>query len=102
MPYSQKLQMAIGGKWAISWKIAAYVLPFLLIIIPIAEGAVFTWWAFWRWTLVSFISLIPVVIIFFIADITLFKNREKNLDLVYDEFERDIVLIGATSVEDRL
>jgi signal transduction histidine kinase len=78
MPYSQKLQMAIGGKWAISWKIAAYVLPFLLIIIPIAEGAVFTWWAFWRWTLVSFISLIPVVIIFFIADITLFKNREKN------------------------
>ena len=70
--------MAIGGKWAISWKIAAYVLPFLLIIIPIAEGAVFTWWAFWRWTLVSFISLIPVVIIFFIADITLFKNREKN------------------------
>jgi hypothetical protein len=30
------------------------------------------------------------------------KNREKNLDLVYDEFERDIVLIGATSVEDRL
>ncbi len=78
MPYSQKLQMAIGGKWAISWKIAAYVLPFLLVIIPIAEGAVFTWWAFWRWTLVSFISLIPVVIIFFIADITLFKDREKN------------------------
>jgi len=78
MPYSQKLQTAIGGKWAISWKIAAYVLPFLLVIIPIAEGAVFTWWAFWRWTLVSFISLIPVVIIFFIADITLFKNREKN------------------------
>ena len=78
MPYSQKLQMAIGGKWAISWKIAAYVLPFLLVIIPIAEGAVFTWWAFWRWTLVSFISLIPVVIIFFFADITLFKDREKN------------------------
>ena len=70
--------MAIGGKWAISWKIAAYVLPFLLVIIPIAEGAVFTWWAFWRWTLVSFISLIPVVIIFFIADITIFKDREKN------------------------
>lgn len=70
--------MAIGGKWAISWKIAAYVLPFLLIIIPLTEGAIFTWWAFWRWTLVSFISLIPVVIIFFFADITLFKNREKN------------------------
>jgi signal transduction histidine kinase len=78
MPYSQKLQMAIGGKWAISWKVAAYTLPFLLVIIPIAEGAVFTWWAFWRWTLVSFLSLIPVVMIYFFADITLFKNREKN------------------------
>jgi signal transduction histidine kinase len=78
MPYSQKLQMAIGGKWAISWKAAAYALPFLLVIIPIAEGAVFTWWAFWRWTLVSFFSLIPVVIIFFIADVTFFKDREKK------------------------
>jgi len=78
MPYSQKLQMAIGGKWAISWKIAAYVLPFLLVIIPIVEVAVFTWWAFWRWTLVSFFSLIPVVVVFFIADITIFKDREKN------------------------
>ena len=78
MPYSQKLHIAIGGKWAISWKIATYVLPFLLVIIPIAEGAVFSWWAFWRWTLVSFFSLIPVVIVFFIADITVFKDREKN------------------------
>jgi hypothetical protein len=78
VPYSQKLQIAIGGKWAISWHAAAYALPFLLVIIPVAEGAVFTWWAFWRWTLVSFISLIPVVIIFFFADITFFKDREKN------------------------
>ena len=78
MPYSQKLQIAIGGKWAISWKVAAYALPFLLVIIPIAEGAVFTWWAFWRWTFVSFLSLVPVVIIYFFADITLFKDCEKN------------------------
>lgn len=78
MPYSQKLQIAIGGKWAISWHSAYYVLPFLLIIIPIAEGAIFTWWAFWRWMLVSFVSLIPVLIIFFFADITVFKNREKK------------------------
>ena len=78
MPYSQKLQMSIGGKWAISWQVAMYVLPFLLVIIPISEGAIFTWWAFWRWTLVSFISLIPVVVIFFFADITIFKDRHKN------------------------
>ena len=78
MPYSQKLGIAIGGKWAISWHATPYVLPFLLVIIPISEGAMFTWWAFWRWTLVSFISLIPVLIIFLFADITIFKNREKK------------------------
>ena len=70
--------MSIGGKWAISWQAAAYVLPFLLVVVPIAEGAIFTWWAFWRWTLVSFISLIPVVVIYFFADITIFKNRHKQ------------------------
>lgn len=30
------------------------------------------------------------------------KNRESNLEIVYDQFERDLILIGATSVEDRL
>lgn len=29
-------------------------------------------------------------------------NREELLDKVYDRFERDIVLIGGTAVEDRL
>ena len=30
------------------------------------------------------------------------ENRETKLDKVYSDFERDIVLIGATAVEDRL
>jgi len=30
------------------------------------------------------------------------NNREELLDRVYDEFERNIVLIGGTAVEDRL
>lgn len=30
------------------------------------------------------------------------KNREALLDKVYDDFERNIVLMGATAVEDRL
>lgn len=30
------------------------------------------------------------------------NNREENLDKVYDKFERNIVLIGGTAVEDRL
>lgn len=30
------------------------------------------------------------------------NNREANLEKVYDQFERNIVLIGGTAVEDRL
>lgn len=30
------------------------------------------------------------------------NNRDDLLDKVYDQFERNIVLIGATAVEDRL
>ena len=29
-------------------------------------------------------------------------NREKNLAKIYDKFERGLVLLGATAVEDRL
>jgi hypothetical protein len=30
------------------------------------------------------------------------KNREANLDAVYDAMERNIILIGASGVEDKL
>ena len=75
---NKKISLNIGGKWAISWKIAFYALPFLLVIVPISEGAVTSWWAFWRWTFVSFISLIPLVAVFLIADVTVFRNRQQN------------------------
>ena len=75
---NKKISLNIGGKWAISWKIAFYALPFLLVIVPISEGAVTSWWAFWRWTLVSFISLIPLVAVFLIADVTVFRDRQQN------------------------
>ena len=71
---NKKISLNIGGKWAISWKIASYSLPFLLIIVPIAEGAITSWWAFWRWTFVSSLSLIPVVTGYLIADVTVFKD----------------------------
>jgi hypothetical protein len=29
-------------------------------------------------------------------------NREKSLAAIYDKFERGLVLLGATAVEDRL
>ena len=75
---NKKISLNIGGKWAISWKIAFYIIPFLLIIVPVGEGSLTSWWAFWRWTFVSFLSLIPLVTVFLIADVTVFKDREQN------------------------
>lgn len=74
----KKVSLNVGGKWAISWKVAFYFLPFLIFIVPIAEGAITSWWAFWRWSFVSILSLIPLLVIFLFADITIFKNRERN------------------------
>lgn len=74
----KKVSLNVGGKWAISWKVAFYFLPFLIFIVPLAEGAITSWWAFWRWSFVSMLSLIPLFIIFLLADITVFKDRERN------------------------
>lgn len=75
MPFSQKIDLNIGGKWALSWRNAFYSLPLLILIVPVIETGLTSWWAFWRWTLVSILSLIPLIIIYLIADITLFKDR---------------------------
>lgn len=75
---NKKISLNIGGKWAISWKIAFYFLPFLVFIVPISEGAFTSWWAFWRWSFVSVLSLIPLLVIFLFADVTVFKDRERN------------------------
>jgi two-component sensor histidine kinase len=75
---NKKISLNIGGKWAISWKITFYFLPFLVFIVPIAEGAFTSWWAFWRWSFVSVLSLIPLLVIFLFADVTVFKDRERN------------------------
>ena len=75
---NKKISLNIGGKWAISWKITFYFLPFLVFIVPVAEGAFTSWWAFWRWSFVSVLSLIPLLVIFLFADVTVFKDRERN------------------------
>lgn len=74
----KKVSLNVGGKWAISWKVAFYFLPFLIFIVPISEGAITSWWAFWRWSFVSILSLLPLFLIFLLADITVFRDRERN------------------------
>jgi signal transduction histidine kinase len=78
MSLTQKVNLTIGGKWALSWKVSAIALPLLILIVPLTEGAFFSWWAFWRWTLVSIVTLIPLAIIYLIADVTVFKDRARN------------------------
>ena len=78
MQFTQKVDLNIGGKWAISWRNSFYSLPLLILIVPLLEGAFTSWWAFWRWTLVSILSLIPLAIIYLIADITFFKDRARK------------------------
>lgn len=78
MPFTQKVDLNIGGKWAISWRNSLYSLPLLILIVPLVEGAVTSWWAFWRWTLVSILSMIPLAIIYLIADITFFRDRARK------------------------
>jgi signal transduction histidine kinase len=78
MQLTQKVDLTIGGKWALSWKVSAIALPLLILIVPLTEGAFFSWWAFWRWTLVSIVTLIPLAIIYLIADVTVFKDRARN------------------------
>lgn len=74
----KKVSLNVGGRWAISWKIAFYLLPFLVFIVPISEGAFTSWWAFWRWSFVSILSLIPLFVIYLLADVTIFHDRERN------------------------
>ena len=78
MQLNQKVDIQIGGKWALSWKVSAITLPLLILIVPLTEGAFFSWWAFWRWTFVSIVTLIPLAIIYLIADVTVFKDRARN------------------------
>jgi hypothetical protein len=95
MQFTQKVDLNIGGKWAISWRNSFYSLPLLILIVPFLEGAGTSWWAFWRWTLVSIISLIPLAIIYLIADITFFKDRARKSVPGYYLFVLGFIL-GAT------
>jgi hypothetical protein len=42
MQLTQKVDLTIGGKWALSWKVSAIALPLLILIVPLTEGAFFS------------------------------------------------------------
>jgi hypothetical protein len=53
-----------------------YTFPILLFAVPFNEGGFASWWIFWRWTIVSFLALLPFYLIYLIADLTVFRKRE--------------------------
>ncbi|MFM8256901.1 MAG: hypothetical protein ACKN8Z_02395, partial [Polynucleobacter sp.] len=79
-----KLNLKIGGKWSVSWLIIFYSFPILLLLVPLGEAGITTWWGFWRWMFVSFLSLVPFLALYFIGEVTVFRNRElKPLPGIY-------------------
>jgi signal transduction histidine kinase len=73
---NSRLNSILGGKWSVSWVVMFYTFPILLFAVPFNEDGFASWWIFWRWTIVSFLSLIPFYIVYLIADLTVFKKRE--------------------------
>ena len=65
----------IGGRWAISYKAALWMLPFLIFGVPIGNYAGGESGGFWQWSFASTLGLIPALILYFLLDKTLFKNR---------------------------
>jgi hypothetical protein len=65
----------IGGRWAISYKAAFWMLPILIFGVPIGNYAGGKTGDFWQWSLASALSLIPAFLIYVVLDKTLFRNR---------------------------
>jgi signal transduction histidine kinase len=74
----RRVDSILGGKWSISGIVMFYAFPILLFAVPVNENGFASWWIFWRWTMVSFLTLIPFFILYFVVGITIFKDREKN------------------------
>lgn len=68
----------IGGKRLIQWKTLSFSLPFLILILPITENSGGDAWTFWRWTLVSILGIIPVLLFYLFCDLVFFHNRQQK------------------------
>ena len=66
--------VVLGGRHAISYKIALIFLPFLIISIPLTEGEISSK-LYVQWTIVSSLSLLVTALVLFICDKTLLRDR---------------------------
>lgn len=75
---NEEIEFHIGGKRLIQWRSLGYALPFLIIVLPLTENNGGSAWTFWRWTLVSILGSIPVLLVYLLGDLIIFHNRHKK------------------------
>jgi signal transduction histidine kinase len=74
----EKSRIQLGGKNAFNWKLFGAIIPFIIFEPPITESQFNLDWTFWRWTLATMISIIPVVVLFALGDFYFFAWRYKR------------------------
>ena len=78
MPKSQIYWREIDGKYLINYRITALAIPFMVLSAPLQEIKPNAKGTFLEWTVVSSIAVAVVAFLYFLSDITVFRNRNQK------------------------
>lgn len=73
--WREPLDELLGGRWAISVRGSLLALPFIVLAAPLGNSQGEANYPFLKWTLISALSVIPPVALFFVLHLTIYKNR---------------------------
>lgn len=76
MPKTQVYWKQIDGKYLINYRITAITIPFLIFSAPLQEAKANAKGTFLDWTIASSIACSVIAFLYFLADITIFRNRD--------------------------
>jgi signal transduction histidine kinase len=72
---SKKLDILLGGRWAISLQGYLLAFPFMVLAAPLGNSVGAKNFPFLMWTFVSLIAVIPCTVILILLNYTIYKNR---------------------------
>ena len=78
MPKSQIYWREIDGKYLINYRITALAIPFMVLSAPLQEIRPKAKGTFLEWTIASSIAVGVVAFLYFLSDITIFRNRTQK------------------------
>ncbi|MFM8921045.1 MAG: hypothetical protein ACKOFV_00060, partial [Candidatus Nanopelagicaceae bacterium] len=78
MKTDKSVQIKIGGQSVFNWRIFTLALPIILFETPLSEVGITNGWVFWRWTFVTLLSIVPLVVLYALGDFYFFQNRMNN------------------------